>query len=87
VCWLQVLTLTQQALYTVNSFPYIPDTMRLFEALAATSNAAPVGALTQAVDDFEHSITWQEIVNYLKNITQANIHLHVPLIGASSGML
>ncbi|DBA95753.1 TPA: hypothetical protein ACH3X1_001307 [Trebouxia sp. C0004] len=82
-----VLTLTQQALYTVNSFPYIPDTMRLFEALAATSNAAPVGVLTQAVGgDFEHSVTWQEVINYLKNITQANVHLHVPLMGPTSGM-
>ncbi len=62
--------------------------MRLFEALAATSNAAPVGVLTQAVsDDFEHSIAWQQVVNYLKNITQANVHLHGPLIGPSSGML
>jgi len=62
--------------------------MRLFEALATSSNAAPVGVLTQAVgDDFEHSITWQEVVTYLKNITQANIHLHVPLIGPSSGTL
>ncbi|KAL0024088.1 hypothetical protein WJX79_005583 [Trebouxia sp. C0005] len=81
-----VLTLTQQALYAVNSFPYLPDAMRLFEALAATSNAAPVGVLTQAVgDNFEHSVTWQEVVNYLKNVTQANIHLHVPLIGPSPG--
>lgn len=62
--------------------------MRLFEALAAISNAAPVGVLTQAVgDDFEHSIAWQEVVNYLRNITQANVHLHVPLIGPSSGTL
>ncbi|DBA99138.1 TPA: hypothetical protein ACH3X3_011763 [Trebouxia sp. C0006] len=83
-----VLTLTQQALYAVNSFPYIPDTMRLFEALAAISNAAPVGVLTQAVgDDFEHSIAWQEVVNYLRNITQANVHLHVPLIEPSSRTL
>ena len=75
-------------MYTVNSFPYIPDTMRLFEAVAATSNAAPVGVLMQAVgDNFEHSISWQEVVNYLKSITPANVHLHGPLIGPTSGTL
>ena len=82
---LQTLTLTQQALYVVNSFPYIPDTMRLCETLAATVDGASIASLAQpdGVDKFEHSINWQQVINYLTNITQANVHLHVPLDGTS----
>lgn len=80
---LQTLTLAQQALYVVNSFPYIPDTMRTCETLAATVNGASVDSLVHpaGVDEFEHSVNWQQILNYLTSITQANVHLHVPLIG------
>ena len=72
----------QQTVGIVKAFPYIPVKPRVLEVLAASRNEPPTAFLTQSqgLDDFEHNTNWQAVVNYLKNITADNLHLHVPLV-------
>ena len=77
---LQVLTMMQQALSVVKGFPYIADKARALEVAAAMRGEPSTILLAQPMgqDDFEHHISWQRVVNYLKTITRDNVHMHVP---------
>lgn len=79
---MQILTTTQQALCIVKGFPYIPEQPRLVETVAALHDEAPVSLLTQSrgIDDFEHHIGWQRVVDYLHKLSGSNVQVHVPLV-------
>ena len=79
---MQILTTTQQALCIVKSFPYIPEQPRLVETVAALHDEPPISLLTQSrgIDDFEHHIAWQQVVDYLHSLRGSNMQVHVPLI-------
>ena len=68
---LQVLTVMQQALCVMKGFPYIADKARALEVLAAMRGEPSTILLAQPADqdDFEHHISWQRVVNYLKTVT------------------
>ena len=84
VC-VQILTLMQQAVCIVKGFPYIPDKPRILEILAHQRSEMPILVLSQplGIDDFEHHINWQLVVNYLRMITKENLHLYLPLTSPS----
>lgn len=69
----------QQALCAVTGFPYIADKARAMEVAAAMRGEPSTILLAQPMDqdDFEHHISWQRVVNYLKTITRDNVHVHV----------
>lgn len=78
---MQILTMTQQALCVVKGFPYMPEQPRLIETIAALHDEPPISHLTQSqgVDDFEHHIGWQQIVDYLRRLNGDNIQVYVPM--------
>lgn len=78
----QILTTTQQALNIVKAFPYMPEQARMVEVIAALHSEAPIAVLTQSedIDDFDHHVNWQQVVDYLGTIDTDNIHVRVPLM-------
>ena len=61
---LQILTVTQQAVYMVQAYPYTAYDLRVLEVLAAQRNEVPTSALTHAagLSDFEHETNWLQVI-------------------------
>lgn len=69
----------QQALCVVKGLPYTADKARALEVLASMRGEPSTILLAQPTDqdDFEHHISWQRVVNYLKSVTRDNVHMHI----------
>ena len=83
---LQILTVTQQAVYMVHAYPYIADDVRVLEVLAAQRNEVPMSSLTHAggLSDFQHETNWLQVPFYLQLVTLDRLHQHVPLVSSLS---
>ena len=80
VC-VQILTTQQQALSVIRALPYSPDKLRMMEVLAARRKEPPRCVLAHPgdLDDFGHHGNWQQLVNHVKAVTRANLHVCLPV--------
>lgn len=60
----------------------MPEQTRMIELIAALHREAPIAVLTQSggVDDFDHHVNWQQIIEYLRMIDAENVHVHIPFL-------
>ena len=81
LAYVQILTTQQQALSVIRALPYSPDKLCMMEVLAARRKEPPGGVLAQPgdLDDFGHHGNWQQLVNHVKAVTRANLHVCLPL--------
>ena len=77
----QILTTQQQALSILTALPYSPDKLRMMEVLAARRKEPPGWVLAQPgdLDDFGHHGNWLQLVNHVKAVKRANLHVCLPL--------